>query len=416
MSQITSSETSLHNTPTSSESAPELVSRIKDLPQAQNAITRKSVENTLLENQNIPIHIIIYNNDETCSDDEYHELYKKEARTIVEEHLRKQINSNDKVNQYLNDSISWDEPNRHLVKEKLSQEKEARLRKGPLMRNRRENRNTRKARIYRFTQHSYQRSRKATISKILDGTFSLDNESEITPRIENIEEMYVNRLEEGNQTYDSPLIHTRRKQSNLYGKIKEDEVVKCINEIKRDTASESDNRSFKELKQMNTGWLLRDWLWNDRGLAPGDKIRNMQVLSNTTPNQIDKMRRRCRQCHEELEDDQHILNKCKLNEGLMTMRHDHLVKKIGKALRRSNSNRKIWIELGWRNGREIVRPDLTMMDENQHCMVIEVTCPYEISNEYLHSSEKTKRGSSIKGWSNTSWTKLNARQGKYYQS
>ena len=253
MSQITSSETSLHNTPTSSESAPELVSRIKDLPQAQNAITRKSVENTLLENQNIPIHIIIYNNDETCSDDEYHELYKKEARTIVEEHLRKQINSNDKVNQYLSDSISWDEPNRHLVKEKLSQEKEARLRKGPLMRNRRENRNTRKARIYRFTQHSYQRSRKATISKILDGTFSLDNESEITPRIENIEEMYVNRLEEGNQTYDSPLIHTRRKQSNLYGKIKEDEVVKCINEIKRDTASESDNRSFKELKQMNTG-------------------------------------------------------------------------------------------------------------------------------------------------------------------
>ena len=266
MSQITSSETSLHNTPTSSESAPELVRWIKDLLHARNAITRKSVDNNLLENQNIPIHIIIDNNDETCSDDEYHELYKKEARTIVEKHLRKQVNSNDKVNQYLSDSISWDKPIRHLVKEKLSQEKEARLRKGPLMRNRRENRNTRKARIYRFTQRSYQRSRKATISKILDGTFSLDNESEVTPRIENIEEMHVNRLEEGNQTYDSPLIHTRRKQSNLYGKIKEDEVVKCINEIKRNTASGPHKKSFKELKQMNTDkitLILSKWWGNE---------------------------------------------------------------------------------------------------------------------------------------------------------
>ena len=116
-----------------------------------------------------------------------------------------QGNSDDIVDQYLSDSISWDELIRYLVKDKLFQEKETRTRKGPLMRNIRENRNTRKARIYRFTQRSYQRNRKATISKILDGTFSLDNESEITPKIENIEEMYVNRLEKGNQTDDSLL-------------------------------------------------------------------------------------------------------------------------------------------------------------------------------------------------------------------
>lgn len=32
------------------------------------------------------------------------------------------------------------------------------------------------------------------------------------------------------------------------------------------------------------------------------------------------------------------------NEGLMIKRHDHLVQKIGKKLRKVNINRKIWIE------------------------------------------------------------------------
>ena len=58
---------------------------------------------------------------------------------------------------------------------------------------------------------------------------------------------------------------------------------------------------------------------------------------NKTKGEPEMTRRRCRQCNEELEDDQYILNKCKLNEGLMTMRHDDLVKEIGKELRRSNS-------------------------------------------------------------------------------
>ena len=154
----------------------------------------------------------------------------------------------------------------------------------------------------------------------------------------------------------------------------------------------------KAILTMFESTISRDWLWSDRGLTPGDKIRSIQALSNTSPNQMNKTRgepdvrrRRCRKCNEELEDDQHILNKCKLNEGLMTRRHDHLVKKIGKELRRSNSNGKIWIERAWRNGREIVRPDLTIVDENRHCTVIEVTCPYEISKKYLQQREEEKR-------------------------
>lgn len=74
--------------------------------------------------------------------------------------------------------------------------------------NRRQNQNTRKGRIYRFTQHRYQENRKATVNKILDSTFSLVNKSEVTPKIEDVEEVYVKCLEEGNRLEDCSLPNT----------------------------------------------------------------------------------------------------------------------------------------------------------------------------------------------------------------
>lgn len=85
---------------------------------------------------------------------------------------------------------------------------------------------------------------------------------------------------------------------------------------------------------------------------------------------------------------QHILNKCMFNEGLMIKRHDHLVQKIGKKLRKVNINRKIWIECAWRSGCELLRPDITMVDEKNHYTIIEVTCQYEISKKYLQQWEE----------------------------
>ena len=51
--------------------------------------------------------------------------------------------------------------------------KKPRLRKGPWMKNRWDNRNTRKAKIYQFTQKSYEQNKKATINKIINGNFNL---------------------------------------------------------------------------------------------------------------------------------------------------------------------------------------------------------------------------------------------------
>ena len=66
------------------------------------------------------------------------------------------------------------------------------------MKNRRENRNTRKAKLYQYMQKAYDQNRKATINKILHGTFALSEKGQVFPDINEVERVYVKRLEEGN--------------------------------------------------------------------------------------------------------------------------------------------------------------------------------------------------------------------------
>ena len=111
------------------------------------------------------------------------------------------------VDQYLKGETSSAEVAKELAREKVSRPKVERERKEPWMRNRRENRNTRKARIYRFTQRSYRQNKKATISKILEGTLSLDNESNVTPPISAVKKVYTDRLGIGKQLDNSNIDH-----------------------------------------------------------------------------------------------------------------------------------------------------------------------------------------------------------------
>ena len=111
---------------------------------------------------------------------------------------------------------------------------------------------------------------------------------------------------------------------------------------------------------------------------------------NKRRGETDILKRKCRQCKTEIEDDHHILNKCRANEGLMiTKRHDYLVKRIAKELQKKDKANKVWLERSWRKGREIVRPDITVVKDG-HCHIMEITCPYEVSREYLQSQEEEK--------------------------
>lgn len=61
----------------------------------------------------------------------------------------------------------------------------------------------------------------------------------------------------------------------------------------------------------------------------------------------------------QIEDDQHILSVCVMNNELTQERHNRLVNKIGKELKNNFPERKVQIERTWRRGTELVKPDIS---------------------------------------------------------
>lgn len=90
------------------------------------------------------------------------------------------------------------------------------------------------------------------------------------------------------------------------------ERLKMTNTNHSKIKEEQRKRSEEKIEQQNNekavitifdSKISRDWIWTDRGLSPGDKIRCIHALSNTTPTNNNKYRgdmdmtkRRCRQC------------------------------------------------------------------------------------------------------------------------
>ena len=177
---------------------------------------------------------------------------------------------------------------------------------------------------------------------------------------------------------------------NNWKKINDEQRIKSERIVSR-----QNNR--KPILTMFDSKISRDWIWTDSGLTLGGRIRSIQVLSNTSPYVMSKPRgeadmrlRKCRQCKEEPEDDQHILNKSRFNKGLMTKRHDYLIRKIRRELMKINTNAKIWVERTWRNERELVRPDKAMVDNKKPSTVVEVTCRY-VHQRNTFFNEKRKK-------------------------
>ena len=160
------------------------------------------------------------------------------------------------VKRYLEGELEWKEVTKVIAGEQeKAKAKKPRIRKGPWMKNRRENRNTRKAKRYQFTQKAYDQNRKATITKIIDGTFSLDNENQTFPDITEVEKTYEERLEKGNTKDETVIQIPERADSDSYGKFTEDEVRSCLNEIKRKTAAGIDGVTCPDLKKVPTGHI-----------------------------------------------------------------------------------------------------------------------------------------------------------------
>lgn len=89
-------------------------------------------------------------------------------------------NVKDEIRQYCINTTTYNAMMENICKEKPRKKLRVPwIRKGPWMSNRRDNRNTRKAKMYGFTQQSFQQNRRVTINSILEGTLSFDKEENV---------------------------------------------------------------------------------------------------------------------------------------------------------------------------------------------------------------------------------------------
>ena len=118
------------------------------------------------------------------------------------------------------------------------------------MQNRRESRNTRKARIYQFTERSFEQKKKAAIHKIMEGSFSLNNVEQVYRNIAEVEQTYVKRSGHGNNIDDTQINFPDSYMSYNYGVFTDNEVPNSLKELKRETAAGIDKIRTQVLKSI----------------------------------------------------------------------------------------------------------------------------------------------------------------------
>ena len=170
-------------------------------------------------------------------------------------------------------------------------------------------------------------------------------------------------------------------------------IKEAVYQQMEDRLKRMNNR--KSLVTMLQSHHKRQWIRTKRGLTPGNKLRYIQALSGSLPTKVNKTRgiqerqtKICRRCKlREIEDDMNILAKCTFNKDLITNSHDHLVRKIAKELKKAHPNGNNWCE---RSGTELMRPGFKMVNGDR-VSIIEVTLPYETSEEYLEKQRSEKK-------------------------
>ena len=125
---------------------------------------------------------------------------KKDAENAVQEYWEGQEDLTEQeqlVKGYCNREIWLEVAQIFKPEQTPRQDKGNRKRKKkPKEINKRENRNTWKARNFKFLQRAYKKDKKTTFKQIIKGEFVFKNDSGETPKIEDVEKVYMERLEE----------------------------------------------------------------------------------------------------------------------------------------------------------------------------------------------------------------------------
>ena len=123
----------------------------------------------------------------------------------------------------------------------------------------------------------------------MDGSFTIDNET-VTPKIDDVQTVYVERLEKGNLIDISTSDNQEQLQySSKYGEITKEKVEKCIKEIRRDTVAGPDKMGLKELKHLTSTQMmliLNKW-WGNK--IPDSAKECMTTLLPKTNEEREKL-------------------------------------------------------------------------------------------------------------------------------
>ena len=159
----------------------------------------------------------------------------------------------------------------------------------------------------------------------------------------------------------------------------------------------------KQIPKLTNGVVLytmikshvkREWLWRATTFPSRCKIIVGKILSGTLPTNInlnrgdnDQRKKLCRNCHKTAETDLHILNECPVTHNARSRRHDLVVKKLGKELKKVGYD--VWLEKTYAVNLSRYKPDITAHRDGC-CNIIEIMCPYEKFEGHLEQSEKRK--------------------------
>jgi len=145
----------------------------------------------------------------------------------------------------------------------------------------------------------------------------------------------------------------------------------------------------------------RRWLWKSR-LASGQKINCLKLTCDLFPTKVNLTKgsnhpaeKLCRRCKQWRESQKHILNGCPANRLAYCRRHNNVADAVATDLfgdHWKTTRERCWRVLnangrGWAN----IKPDISYHDKaKKSLLIIDITCPYEKSEEALDKSATDK--------------------------
>ena len=105
---------------------------------------------------------------------------------------------------------------------------------------------------YSFLQGSYSERKKETVDKILNGTVMNAPEEDIRPKLEEVQQMYVYKMEERTRHDTTPISPTDEVFSlESYGRITTSEVKEALRASKKGSAAGPDGLLLRDVKKVS---------------------------------------------------------------------------------------------------------------------------------------------------------------------